>query len=264
MGNGIREQAATRKERYRLWYEYLKRSRFYALREVKGSKRRWRGCTWKNGQLTDAPEGVDRTGLADFVKRYDHWISCVETLGFDAAYDVLLEDRDCNGAVIDGKEMIHHEVSDILRFFMREKSRRPTLDEFLAEFFRGQLFNEDNVILAMTPMISTEEQLSKGIREHLAAHHKERSARIEAFRAAMHMEPCGKVNEDALKTRLKAYDLQQEGKPVSEIITTIYPGRDPSKKTEDTNMRHMLRRARETIAAVEEGFFPSKPRKPRR
>lgn len=252
------------KEIYRLWWEYLKRSKDY--KEL---------CEWarkamKNSELL-CPEKFrnDDNGAAhplvwtfmhfeDVHKEsFREWWEDGEKLNLENA-KIAPADRE----IVEYSELIGCDIENFINSFKRKMGREPTLREF-KDFFisRGKTWR-DEIYLVIKVTGETTETIVKEVRKVVSERKKEVCVReIELGLRKSDHKPCSTVRPDELKRYLDAYDLKKQGLKIKEIAERI--GTKAQRENSDSAdvlrvIRSDIQKAKKIIKNVERGYFPGK------
>lgn len=263
-----------RKEAYRLWWEYLKRSDKYwevcdLIEELTPGKDR----PPPSHPLLDKPEGGWRPLTTTFfmfqdVRKddFDDWWARIEIPAAETFQEQTEKELDkpmmaynpvlpIDFAFAAGREL---ELS-ICRF-VAANQREPSLRE-LIEYFPQYLKEDASSLYVVVDVSSgfTVEQLSSAFANAVRERRDHPQVRATNQWFSGLSDIAGRVNEDALKRYLKVYDLRREGRTMREVILEI--GTKHHKDTCDNINVHRaylqdLAKAKRIIENVEQGVFP--------
>ena len=248
-----------KKEIYRLWFKYLKRSENYR-----------KYCEWerekKKNLILSIPEEFrnEQGRYLDFI--YSNFFD-VHTSSFDewwewkTEHEKLREEiRSPDRSIQDYTNFINEEIQKLVDDFKYYEGRDPTLEEFINSFVQ-RIENNAKLYLIVDPVERTEilmDRFKRIIREKK----KEPSVkRLELFWRETDEILKSRIEFDNLKVYLRVYDLRKQKIKWQNIMLDEEIARiNKDRSVENENDRRLFQlyrqKAERIIKNVEEGYFP--------
>lgn len=265
-GSSRKKKGEIEKETYRLWLEYLRRSKPYedfckSLLPENNPK-----FSMVMGKLSSA--NLSKEGLV-YLQWGNIWNA---SFSFDAWYEDYKESdrRERFAELIN--DYANHAAEDLegcIRLFILEHDREPSIWELRDTFARHLEYEHNSHPSGRTVLIAYtayggQDELTKAFDAMMRvnARRPRIKAAVKAARA-LHTKAGAHVHLDEFRRYLDRYDLsQQKGMTIRKMIEL----REPDKLRESKNAPLIdsvkrayfrdIRQAKSTIRNVEEGFFP--------
>jgi hypothetical protein len=283
------EKKPADKEVYRLWWEYLKRSKKYkiycdAVRKVMIDAYKKKGEEYlrkiERLILKHTPQKENKVIRQLFVSNYpvdelndsrvlaevknmeENWSTFRNV--FVGSFDDWWKTQEKMDFSVPMVVLNDPDAIKKLPYFLKkctelkkEGGNNPNPQEVIETLIE----EEYEYLFIAVPMVGnvTMDDISKEISDVRARWRKDQDFVSADYRFRRFFMPVSRIRFDELKRYLKVYDLKQQGLTIKEIIAEL----DPFKKCNDGDVQRVFRsdlqKAKKIIGNVESGFFPERP-----